>query len=122
MESTFNIFSIISLVLNLVLSGGFILTLVTVKSLKKEAAAKAKVVEQEAKKGEIDNVESAVKIWREIAENINKQYDDVSRELEVLREEVKKLRATNNKIIKMLDKITTENFENIIEQIKQEIN
>ena len=54
-------FQLVSMILNLLLSGGLIVTLATLRSVKREANASAKKAEAQAKASEIENVEAAVK-------------------------------------------------------------
>ncbi len=116
-----NVLEIVSLVLNLVFGTGFIVTLVTLKSARSEADAKAKLAVSEYKTNEIQNVESAIKIWRQMAEQMSDKYDEVIHELDKLRKEVNRLNRINTRIMKLLDKITPDNMETIVEQIKEEI-
>ena len=109
------IFEIISLVLNLLLGSGLIVTLVTLKSTIKKAEA-------EAKASEIGNVDSVAKMWRELAEKMEKQYMNVNEQVDKLSKEVSRLRAINSKIVRLLDRITPENLVDMVEKIKQEIN
>lgn len=109
------VFEIISLILNLLLGGGLIVTLATLKPTKKKAAA-------EAKAAEIDNAESIIKMWRELAEKMEIQYANVSEQMEKLDKEVKRLRSINSKIVRLLDRITAENLADMVEKIKNEIN
>lgn len=108
------LFEIISLVLNLLLSGGLVVTLVTLKSAQKKAAA-------EAKKSEIENVDSVAKMWRELAEKMQQQYAEVNEQVDKLAKEVNRLRTINSKIVRLLDRITPENLSDMIEKIKKEI-
>jgi hypothetical protein len=108
------IFEVVSLILNLLLGSGMIVTLVTLKSARRKAAA-------EAKSTEINNVDSVAKMWRELAEEMSKQYDEVSLQVKILTKEVNKLRLINSKIVKLLDRITPENMLEITEKIKEEI-
>lgn len=112
---------IISLVLNFLFAGGFILTLINLKAVKKEAGGKAMKAVAEAKKDEIQNVEAAIKIWREMAESMAERHDETMREVTALRREVNKLRMINNRIVKLLDKITPENLQATVDKIKQEM-
>ncbi|HBG39909.1 MAG TPA: hypothetical protein DDW85_00680 [Porphyromonadaceae bacterium] len=109
------VFEIVSLVLNLVLGGGFIVTFITLKSTKKKAEA-------EAKAAEIDNADAIIKMWRELAEKMEEQYANVSIQVEKLSKEVNRLRSINSKIVRLLDRITPENMIEMVEKIKQEIN
>ncbi|SFL10055.1 hypothetical protein SAMN05216357_112126 [Porphyromonadaceae bacterium KH3CP3RA] len=108
-------FEIISLVLNLLLGSGLIVTLVTLKSTIKKAEA-------EAKASEIGNVDSVAKMWRELAEKMETQYMNVNEQVDKLSREVNRLRAINSKIVRLLDRITPENLVDMVEKIKQEIN
>lgn len=119
---------IISLVLNLVFGGGLIFQFLTVRSQRKKAASEAKGAEATAEGTELENVETAIRIWREMAIAMNKEllesrtkYEEVARELEALRKEVRQLNFTSNRILKLLDKITHENLEKMVEVIKDEI-
>lgn len=116
------VFEIISLLLNLVFGGGLIVSLATLRATKNEATAKAQRAVAEAKTNELDNVESAIKIWREIAQDMADKYEAVSRQVEQLSKEVKRLNTINNKIVKLLDKITPENIEHMVSEIKKQIN
>jgi rubrerythrin len=107
-------FEIISLILNLLLSSGMIVTLLTLKSTKAKAAA-------DAKAAEINNVDAVAKMWRELAEKMSDQYAEVSEQVDKLTKEVNKLRSINSKIVRLLDRITPENMLDMIEKIKQEI-
>lgn len=127
--------SLISLGLNLLFGGGLFISLATLKSVKKEASAEAEkalsMAEKaaaEARADEIKNVQSAITIWRGIAEDMAKKYEDMSDKCETLSKgveklttEVTKLRLTNNRIIKLLDKITPDNLEHVVAEIKQEL-
>lgn len=109
------IFEIISLILNLLLGSGMIVTLLTLKSTREKAAA-------DAKAAEINNVDAVAKMWRELAEKMSDQYTEVSEQVDRLTKEVNKLRLINSKIVRLLDRITPENMLDMIEKIKQEIN
>ena len=120
--------SFISLGLNLLFGGSLIVTLTTLRSVKKEAGSKAEKAAAEARADEIKNVQSAITIWRGIAEDMAKKYEDMSDKCETLSKgveklttEVTKLRLTNNRIIKLLDKITPDNLEHVVAEIKQEL-
>lgn len=122
------LFEIISLILNLVLGGGLFITLVTLKSVKQEAAANAKKAEAEAAKAdaatkasELDNVEGAIKVWRDLAQDMADRHVEMIKQVEELRKEVNRLRLINNKIMRLLDRITPENMNQMVEKIKNEI-
>ncbi|PZX18109.1 hypothetical protein LX69_01146 [Breznakibacter xylanolyticus] len=108
----------ISLLLNLVFGGGFLVSLLTMRSTRKKAEA-------DAKTSELDNVQEAVKIWREMCESLKSELEDyktyqgeMNAQMEMLRREVARLTAINHKIVLLLDKITPENMEQMIDQIK----
>ncbi len=113
---------LVSLVLNLVLGGGLIVSFFTIRAQKKEANAKAQKAVAEATTNEIQNVEAAIKIWREIAQDMAEKYESVSAQVEQLSKEVKRLNTINNRIVKLLDKITPENIEHMVEEIKKQMN
>jgi len=110
-----DIFEIISLVLNLLLGSGMVVTLLTLKSTRAKAAA-------DAKAAEINNVDSVAKMWRELAEKMSNQYTEMSVQVDKLTKEVNRLRSINSKIVRLLDRITPENLVDMVEKIKQEIN
>ncbi|HAQ21111.1 MAG TPA: hypothetical protein DCR40_18040 [Prolixibacteraceae bacterium] len=118
----------ISLALNLIFGSGFIISLITLRSQQKKAGSEAKGAEATAESTELDNVEKAIKIWREMAENLkaeltvsNEKYDAVAKKVEGLRKDVQKLNYTNQKILKLLDKISHDNLETTVAEIKEEI-
>ncbi len=122
------IFEWVSLILNILFGSGLYLSLLTLKSVKKEAGAKAEKAAAEARADELKNVESAIKIWRTLAEDITSKHEDMIAKCEVLSDrvekltnEVNRLRLTNNRIVKLLDRITHENLENVVAEIKQEL-
>ena len=110
------------------LFGGGIGSILTFKATRKKAGAEAKGAEATAKSTELDNVEEAIKIWREMAVEMKAQRDDaltsfsdVSKQVEALRKDVRKLYCTNQKILNLLDQISHENLENTVKEIKDEI-
>lgn len=119
---------LISVILNFLFAGGLFVTLITLKSVKQEASGKARKAIAEAekevaavKKDEIQNVEAAIKIWREMAESMAERHDETMREVQALRQEVNRLRLINNRIVRLLDKITPENLQSTVDKIKQEM-
>lgn len=124
-----DLFGIISIVLNALLGGGMLFQFFTVKALKNKANAEAEGAKATAKSIELDNVDEAITIWREMAIELKNELQDsrakyleVGKQVEDLRKEVNKLTTASNKILKMLDRITHDNLEKVIEQIKDEIN
>lgn len=112
---------IISLILNLVLGGSLIVTLITLRATKLEADANAKKAVAVAKASEIENVDSAVKIWRELAEKMAERQNELAERVEELNVEVRRLKNATNKVARLLDRITPDNLGEMVEKIKQEI-
>jgi len=109
--------------LNAILGGSLLVTLFTLRSTRKKANS-------EAKAKELDNVQEAITIWRNMAENLKKELEDsrqkyydtnakMQKEVEGLRRAVSRLTTVNNKMVKLLDKITPENLDSMVEQIKK---
>ena len=115
------IFEIISLVLNLLLGTGLWVTVVTLKSVKKEASAKAEKAVAEVTANELSNSGAIIKLWRELAEDTSAKHAEMMEQVEKLRAEVSRLRLINNKIVRLLDRITPENLEAMVQKIKSEI-
>lgn len=117
------------------LAGGGLSSVLVLRYTRQKAAAEAKQAEVGVKKAdaeadasELDNVQVAIKIWREMAESLQVEleksranYTQVTTEIACLREQVKRLTSINSKILKLLDKLTPENLEKMVEQIKKEI-
>lgn len=114
-------FEILSLVLNLALGTGLFVTLVTLRAVRREANAKAKKEEASAKGSEIDNVDAAVKIWRDLATSMGERQEKLAGQVEELSVEVRRLKNATNRVIRLLDRITPENMSEMIETIKKEI-
>lgn len=114
-------FETISLVLNFLLGGGLIVTLITLKSTKKQAEADAQKALAIAKASEIENVDAAVKIWRELAENMAERQAGLSEQVEELSVEVRRLKNATNRVVRLLDRITPENLSEMVEKIRSEI-
>ena len=119
---------VVSIALNLIFGGGFIITLLTLRAQRKKAGAEAKGAEATAESTELDNVEKAIKIWREMAESLKTQlsetqsnYTEMAKQVEGLRKDVNRLNCTSNRILKMLNQITHENMEKLVSDIKDEI-
>lgn len=112
---------LISIVLNLVLGTSLIVTLKTMKSIKAQAAADAKKAEAEAKSSEIENVDAALKIWRQLAERMSEKQQDLTQQVEELHTEVRRLKNATNRVARLLDRITPENMTEMVDAIKKEI-
>lgn len=124
-----SVFEWVSLLLNIFLGGGLLVTVVTLRQTKLKARAEADKAVHEARADEIKNVDAAILIWRNLAEDMSDKYSDMSLKCEALSlsvdklsKEVNQLRLINNRIIRLLDKITPENLEHVVAEIKQELN
>jgi predicted RNase H-like nuclease (RuvC/YqgF family) len=114
-------------------SGYGLYGLVTVKSQQRKAEAEANKVREEVKTNELDNVQEAIKIWREMAESLKAERDeykqsylevqkhnaDMAEQLEAIRKELTRLTNINSKMVKLLDKITPENLSEMVDTIKK---
>lgn len=122
-------FEVISIILNALFGGGLLIQFITMRSVKAKAKADAETAKAKAERLELDNVDKAIVIWREMAMQLKKEleqsrekYAEVTNHVDALRREVKRLTETSNKILKLLDRITPENLEKMKEQIKEELN
>jgi hypothetical protein len=115
-------FEVLSSVINILLGGSLITVIATWKAQRNKANSEAKGAEADAEGSELDNVDKAVKIWRDLAECMEKRNKELERnliaEIELLRKEVKKQNATINKILKILDSIDHDNLEEKIKEAK----
>jgi flagellar motility protein MotE (MotC chaperone) len=125
----YGLYGLISTVINLVLGGGFVLTFLTLRAQRKKATAEAAGAEAQAESIELDNVEKAVRIWREIAEGVTAELkqqrafnDQLNQKLEALQKQVEALNCQNKRIVKLLDKITHENLAEVVNQMKDVLN
>lgn len=119
---------LISVILNFLFAGGLFVTLVTLKSVKQEASGKAKKTIAEAdremaavRRDELQNFDTAIEMWRNMSVNMNKQLEETMKEVQSLTREVNRLRLINNRIVRLLDKITPENLQTTVDKIKQEM-
>lgn len=113
--------SLITLLLS-TLAGSGIGSLVTLRAQRTKANA-------ESRGSELDNVEDAVKIWRELAESFKNELQqartdnaEITKQVDMLRREVVRLTRTNSDIIRMLKRLTPENLEESVRDIINEIN
>lgn len=114
-------------------SGYGLYGMVTVKAQRRKAEAEANKVREEVKTNELDNVQEAIKIWREMAESLKAERDeykqsylevqknnaDMAEQLEAIRKELTRLTNINSKMVKLLDKITPENLSEMVDTIKK---
>ncbi|HLW09773.1 MAG TPA: hypothetical protein VKX35_05190 [Fermentimonas sp.] len=115
------ILQIVSLILNLVLGGSLIVTIVTLKATRREADANARKAEANADSSELSNTQGAIKIWRDLAVEMSSRQDELAKQVEDLSVEVRRLKNATNKVIRLLDRITPENLEEMVAKIKDEI-
>lgn len=115
---------ILILAISTLLSGG-IASLATLRYTRQKSQAEAEKMKAEVKTTELDNVQDAIKIWREttekLREELNATHSAFNGQIESLRKEIVRLTNVQNKILKLLDKITSENLDKMVEQIKSEI-
>lgn len=98
----------ISLIINLVLGGGFITTLVQLRAQKRLGMANAR-------SSEIDNLDRVAKIWRESLESREKYFEEEMSSLRlkmgVMETTIRSLSTTNKQILKILKEINHDNLE-----------
>ena len=118
-EYSFGLWGAISTVLSALFGGGLIFSLYTIRAQKKKANA-------EAKSSELTNVETAIKIWREMSVSLSdelKLQQEKSTELKIqvekLSKEVNRLTCINSRILRLLDRITPDNIETTVQEIKR---
>jgi hypothetical protein len=123
----FGIWSVVSSLISAVLGGGMV-WIFAMKAQKKRLNAEAKGAEANAESTELNNVEKAITIWREMAESLKKEleasrtkYDEVTKQVVELKKSVDKLNTSNQRILKLLDRISPENMDKLIAEIKHEI-
>lgn len=119
---------IVSVILNLVLGGTVLKQLGTLKSVKleaaanaKKAAANAKEADASAQSSELANVEAAIKIWRNMAQEMATDRAMLAEQVEELSSEVRRLKNATNRMARLLDRITPENMTETIDIIRKEI-
>lgn len=112
---------VVSIVLNVLLSGSLIVTIVTLRATKREANANARKAEALADGSEIESVDAAIKIWRDLAVEMASKQDVLSQQVEELSIEVRRLKNATNRVIRLLDRITPDNLEEMVKKIKDEI-
>ncbi|OJV39322.1 MAG: hypothetical protein BGO29_07485 [Bacteroidales bacterium 36-12] len=105
----------ISLILNLVLGGGFITTVVMLRAQKRQGMAAAQ-------KSEIDNLERVAGIWRKSLEEREKFFEEemasLRRKIGEMEATIRGLTSTNKQILKILKDINHDNLEQKKEEAK----
>lgn len=103
------------------LASNIITASVTWLLARRKNIADARKAEAEAKASELDVIEDAIKIWRDIAEDLKKEVQRLSDDNKALNYKVGKLMLINNKILRALDKINADNAEMVVNQLKKDI-
>lgn len=123
----FGVWGVLSTAISMILGGGFTY-LFTIRSQRMKAKAEASGAQAQAESTELDNVEKAVKIWREMAEMLKQElretrsnYDNVVTEVNGLKMAVRNLNHTNRKVLKLLTEISNENYKEVATIIMKEI-
>jgi len=114
----------INTIIAAIISSGFTGTVtywVTFKSMRKKASA-------EADSAELNNVQVAIKIWRDMAQDLavkldelQTKYDSVLTQVDEMRKSIDKLNTSNARILTLLNKMKPENFQRIISEIEKEL-
>lgn len=109
---------LISILLNAVFGGGMLIQFITMRSIKAKAKA-------EAESNELENVEKAIEIWRNMANELNRELKEQRQKnsqlvetVEKLRKDVVKLTTASNKLLKLVENITPDNMEKTVKEIK----
>ncbi|MEN6423280.1 MAG: hypothetical protein ABFD76_15175 [Smithella sp.] len=102
--------------------------MLTIKSQRKKALAEAQGAEASAESIELDNMEKAVRIWRETAEAFKQEvaesrakYEEIVAQVSELKKSIDRLNSTNAKILRLLDKMSPSNFEKMVSEIRNEL-
>lgn len=124
----FGVWGVVSTAINILLGGGFVYSVITIRSQKMKAKAEAKGALAQSESTELDNVEKAIKIWREMAESLKTElrearsdYERVLLEVDDLKRAVKCLNTTNRKVLKLLTEMSHENYKEVAQVIQREI-
>lgn len=125
---TMGTIEIISLVLNVLFGGGLWLSLVQIKQIKEQKDEEirrlkvdTKQVAVDTERAEIQNIENLARMWREQAELLEKKLDAMQGKIDKLEYNLLKMNILNNKIYRLLDKVSRENWEQLVEQVKDEL-
>ncbi|MFC2425033.1 MAG: hypothetical protein ACFNUT_00615 [Bacteroidota bacterium] len=119
---------VISLILNVLFGGGLWLSLIQIKQIKEQKdeeirrlKADTKQVAVDTERAEIQNIENLARMWREQAELLEKKLDAMQGKIDKLEYNLLKMNILNNKIYRLLDKVSRENWEQLVEQVKDEL-
>jgi uncharacterized coiled-coil protein SlyX len=137
----YGVWMAVSSLLSALLGGGLV-NIINRKAQKRKADSDAKNSEALAEGSELNNVEKAIKIWREMAECLKlqnseqasvitalqieigeqrKSREELTKQIEILSNKVNKLNTTSNKILKMLNSVTHENLDAMVAKMKIEL-
>ena len=124
----FSWFELVNTALTVLFGGGFLITLITLRAQRKRAKGEADQAMALANSTELDNVEKAIRIWREMAQSLEaelrstrEKVDAMQKQIEELQREVVTLRKTSNNILCKVNKMNNENFAAIVEEIKKDM-
>ncbi|MDO4725930.1 MAG: hypothetical protein Q4A56_01740 [Porphyromonadaceae bacterium] len=122
------IIEIISLILNILFGGGLWLSLVQIKQIREQKDEEIRRLKVDTKqvvvdieRTEIQNIENLARMWREQAELLERKLDAMQTKIDKLEGDLLKMNKLNNKIYKLLDKVSRENWEQLVEQVKDEL-
>ena len=125
------------------LFGSGVTWIFTLRSVKQKSSAQAELTANEAKSKELDNIQEAIKTYRELAEDLRaelkasnddraalreeleaskKERENTLTELNKVKNELERLTKINKRICALLEKIEPENYSQIIDEIKKQIN
>lgn len=110
---SYGIYMILSGLISAVMGGGAV-QLFNIRANKKKANSEASSAEAIADGQELNNVAQAIKIWKQMAEDLKLERDE-------LKNEIKQLKSQNRTIIKLLKTITPENKADVIAEIENKI-
>ena len=105
--------TILSMIANLILGGGLITTIATLRGNKRRVNA-------EADSADIDNIKKAIDIWKDAAEQMRHEVESANREMYAVLSEVAVLRKSIYDIRRIIS-CGTDAYEQI-EQIKKTLN
>lgn len=98
----------ISLILNFLLGGGFLTTMLMLRTQKRQAVANVRT-------SEIDNLDRVAKIWRESLEAREKYFEEQMASLRTKMNDmegtIRTLSTTNKQILRILKEINHDNLE-----------
>ena len=86
-----------------------------------KARAEVQQMQADARKAELENVEQAISVYRQLSDELKAERDELKQQLNGLERQLNSLTAQNRKIIKLLDKITPENMSAILDEIKNSV-